>query len=114
MDTPGISTGYWKARNRPSRARISGSMSSRSLSPEGHRAGIDAVAVATGKHRRERALSGAVGPHDGVHGPRLYVEIDPAQNALAVHAGVEVADPQHDSWPSPARRRPVSRRFLPG
>ena len=30
VGTPGISTGYWKARNRPSRARSSGSSSSRS------------------------------------------------------------------------------------
>ena len=30
MLTPGISTGYWNARNRPSRARSSGSRSSRS------------------------------------------------------------------------------------
>ena len=28
--TPGISTGYWKARNRPSAARSSGAISSRS------------------------------------------------------------------------------------
>ena len=31
MLTPGISTGYWKERNRPSRARSSGFISSKFL-----------------------------------------------------------------------------------
>ena len=30
LPTPGISTGYWKARNSPSAARSSGSIASRS------------------------------------------------------------------------------------
>ena len=65
--TPGISTGYWKARNTPSGRPLLGSSSSRSSPSKIDAAAGDLVAVAAGEHLGERALAGAVRAHDGVH-----------------------------------------------
>ena len=48
--TPGISTGYWKARNTPLAARSSGSMLQDALAVEQHLAFGDLVAGLAGQH----------------------------------------------------------------
>ena len=78
--TPGISTGYWKARNTPSRARSSGDSASRSLPFEQHLAGGDGVARAAGEDVRERALARAVRAHDRVHLALPNREVEAAQD----------------------------------
>ena len=72
LATPGISTGYWKARNTPAAARSSGSMRQQVLAVEGHAAAGDLVALAAGQHVGERALARAVRAHDRVHLARAH------------------------------------------
>ena len=95
MLTPGISTGYWKARKTPSRARSSADKSSRFFPSESDRAGGHFVGVAAGQHLRQRAFSRAVLAHDGVNLAGLDVEIDALENVLAAgggDAGVQMVD----------------------
>ena len=93
--TPGISTGYWKARKTPSRARSSGSRSSRSLPSKSDLALGHLVGVAAGEDAGQRALAGAVGPHDGVDLAGVDREVDAAEDFLVVHAGVQILDFEH-------------------
>jgi hypothetical protein len=53
------------------------------------------VRVAPGQHLRQRALSGAVGPHDGVHFPGFHGEVDPPENLPVPDFRSEVLDFQH-------------------
>jgi hypothetical protein len=46
-------------------------------------AGDDVFRVA-GQRARERALAGAVGPHDGVHLAFVHVKVDPPEDLLVV------------------------------
>ena len=88
--TPGISTGYWKARKTPSRARSSADSASRSLPLIGDAALGDLIAGAAGEHAGQRALAGAVRPHDRMHLAGADAEVDPLQDLAPVssaHAG---------------------------
>ena len=67
--TPGISSGYWKARNRPLAARSSGARLEHVLAVEQHLAFGHLVVVLAGEHVGERRLARAVRAHDGVHLP---------------------------------------------
>ena len=64
--TPGISTGYWKARKTPARARSSGFISRRSAPLKSDGAAGDFVFAAPGQHLGQGAFAAAVGAHDGV------------------------------------------------
>ena len=55
----------------------------------------DLVGVAAGEDAGERALAGAVGPHDGVDLAGVDLEVDAAEDFLVVDAGVEVVDGEH-------------------
>ena len=78
--------------NTPSRARSSGSISSRSLPSYVDRAAGDFVAGMAGQHPRERALARAVRSHDGVHLPGVDRERQPLQNFLVLGPDAEVFD----------------------
>ena len=68
--------------------------------------------VLAGEDPGEGALAGAVRPHDGVHLARRHLEVDPAQDLVALDRRVQVLDLKHRSLFLP--RRPLSRRSLPG
>jgi hypothetical protein len=67
--TPGISTGYWNARNSPSHARSSGASSS-----------------------SERGLARAVGSHDRVDLAGVDRQIDAFEDLAAIHRYVQILD----------------------
>ena len=52
----------------------------------------DFVVGVAGDDLGEGALAGAVGPHDGMYLAGLHLEVDAAEDLLAVDAGVEVLD----------------------
>ena len=96
MFTPGISTGYWKARNKPFARPLVGLHREQVAAEIGDGAFADLVAFAAGEHRGERALAGAVRPHDRVHLAGIHREIDPAQDLAAVdEPRMQVLDFEH-------------------
>ena len=112
--TPGISTGYWNARNSPSAARSSGSIARRSTPVQRRRALGHLVAVAARQHVAERRLARAVRPHDRMHlaGPNLEVDALEDRLVLLLELHVQVLDLQHvrslpnSSGAASATRRP--------
>jgi predicted acylesterase/phospholipase RssA len=94
IETPGISTGYWKARKIPCRERSSGSISRISSSLELDVAPGDLVAGVSGEDLRERALAGAVGSHDRMDLPLVDLEVHAVEDfdVLVGHLGEEVPD----------------------
>ena len=91
--TPGISTGYWNARKTPSRARLRGS--TRAGLAVGHGPPGDFVLLVTGDDPRQRALAGAVGPHDGVNLAGVDRQIDAAEYFGGARTDVKVANGKH-------------------
>ena len=90
--TPGISSGYWNARNRPAAARSSGAMSNRflplnSTSPAGRR-----VVGLAGEHIGQRRFARAVRAHDRMHLARIHGEVEAFENFLAVDLDVQIFD----------------------
>ena len=57
-----------------------------------HLAVGDRVQFASGEHLRERALAGAVRPHDGVHFARVDGEVDALENFAVANRRVQVFD----------------------
>ena len=57
-----------------------------------HRTVGDLVAFATGKHLGQRAFAAAVGAHDGVHFAGVNRQINPFQDRLALHPGLQIFD----------------------
>ena len=53
------------------------------------------VGVAAGEDAGQRALAGAVGPHDGVDLAGVHRQVDAAEDFLVVDAGVQVVDFEH-------------------
>ena len=49
------------------------------------------------QHLRERALAGAVRPHDRVHLAGADLEVDSAEDLPVAHPGVQVPDPKQRS-----------------
>ena len=66
MVTPGTSTGYCMARNRPARARSSTLIASTSSPSSVIEPEVDLVARVAGDGGRQGGLAGAVGAHDRV------------------------------------------------
>ena len=106
--TPGISTGYWNARNMPSRARSSGASAVRSRPVEQHLALRDRHRRASGQHVRERALARAVRPHHRVHFARAHHQVDTAQDRGVAGAGVHVPRARAARPPCPSPPQPSS------
>ena len=63
--------------------------------PPGYRAAGHRVALAAGDHVGQRALAGAVGPHDRVHLALVQRQVEAVQDRLAVGGRVQVFDRQH-------------------
>jgi hypothetical protein len=57
-----------------------------------HLTGGDDVEFAAGQHLGQRALAGAVGPHDGVHLAGINGERDTLQDFAIANGGVQVFD----------------------
>ena len=107
-ETPGISCGYWKARNMPGLGPLVGRPVGDVVAPERDRAGGDDVLGGAHQRGGEGALARPVGAHDGVHLTGADGEVEPADDRLGLHreteAGVddrrdpEVLDPKqlHD------------------
>jgi hypothetical protein len=60
-----------------------------------HRAARHVIVIATGQYMRKRALARPVRPHDRVHFARVHAQVEPAQNRLAFHVDVQIADFKH-------------------
>ena len=92
MLTPGIAVGYWKQRNRPSRARASAREREQILATEGHRATGHDVLGMTHERVREGALARAVRPHQRMDLALRNLEVDPFEDLLALDCRVEAGD----------------------
>ncbi len=90
--TPGISSGYWKARNKPGGGALVRRHVEDVLAVELHFAGSRRVIGLAGEHISQRRLAGAVRAHDGVHLARIHGEVETLQNFLAVDFDVQVLD----------------------
>ena len=119
--TPGTSTGCWRARNSPARARSqagrpTSSRPSMVMEPGGH-LGARPAHEGVG----QRALARAVGPHDHVDLAAAHREVDAVQHLAPAGRGVQPARPrararrsrQHHGHacrprPRPRRRRPAA------
>ena len=94
METPGISTGYWKARKIPALERSSGSISRISSPLKITLPPVTSYSGMPGDDLGQGALSGAVGAHDGVDLPSGDVQVEPVKDlgALFRDLGAEVPD----------------------
>ena len=90
--TPGIATGYWKAMNRPIRARSSGSASCNVLTLEQNPAVGHLEAGVTHDRVGERRLAGPVRTHQRVDLALADLEIEAAEDLLLADADMEIAD----------------------
>jgi hypothetical protein len=90
--TPGISTGYWKPRKTPARARSSELQREQVLALEQHLAALHRVGGMARQHLGESALAGAVGSHDRVHFARAHREIDALEDVHPGDGRRQVAD----------------------
>ncbi len=88
--TPGISIGYWKARNRPLAARSSGSISSTFSPSSSDFAFGHLVLLAAGEHVGERRLARSVRAHDGVDLALVDDEVEAVEDLLALDLDVQV------------------------
>ena len=89
-ETPGTSTGYCIARNRPARARSSTVIASTSSPSSVTVPPVIGVLRVARDRVGERGLAGAVGAHDGVGLARLHGQVDAAQD-LAGSSSVSTA-----------------------
>ena len=80
--TPGISSGYWKARNRPRGGALVGLHVEQVLAVEQHLACGRLVVRLAGEHIGERRLARAVRPHDRVHLARVHREVETLRISL--------------------------------
>ena len=88
--TPGISSGYWNARNKPAAARSSGVHIEDVLAIEQHLARGRRVIGLAGEHIGERRFAGAVRAHDGVHLAGIHREVEALEDGLAVDFDVQI------------------------
>ena len=87
-DTPGTSTGYCIARNRPARARSSTVIVEHVLAVEGDRAAGDLVLRVAGDRVRQRRLAGAVRAHDRVRLAGPHGQVDAARGSPSAPSSV--------------------------
>jgi len=93
-DTPGISSGYWKARNIPARARASGAQLDLGALKDDPASG-DVIAGVPGEGVGEGRLARAVGAHERVQLAPPHDEIHTAEDLVALDSDVQVLDAQH-------------------
>ena len=55
----------------------------------------DVVLRMPGQRARQRALAGAVGPHDGVHFAGVHVKVDPLEDLLVLGLDLQILDIEH-------------------
>ena len=89
-DTPGTTTGYWKAWSSPGSAR-SGTVRPRRSSPSSDRRPGDGEALLAHEGVAQRRLARAVGTHDGVDLAERDLEVDPGAVSAVADAGGAVA-----------------------
>ena len=118
LPTPGISTGYWKARNTPRAARSSGVSAEQVLAVEAHLPGRP-------RSRRGRPAPGRAcscprrsGPMIACTSPALHVRSSPCRICLPSTLAREVLECSqhgHPTLPSEAdaQQRPAPRRRTP-
>ncbi len=90
--TPGIATGYWKAMNRPARARSSGSASVMSCAVEEDLALGDLEAGVAHDRVGQRRLAGPVRAHHRVDLAGADVEVHALEDLLLAGGDVQVSD----------------------
>ena len=83
MLTPGIAVGYWNARNRPALARSSGARRQDALPVQQDIAARHLVVRVAGDGVGQRALAGAVRPHQRMHFALADGQVDALQDRLA-------------------------------
>ena len=93
--TPGISIGYWKARNTPAAARSRRVHGEQVLAVPGDRACRHLVVLLAGEHVSERRLAGAVRAHDGMDLALGQLEVEAFQDLAAIDIDVKVLDLKH-------------------
>ena len=81
-DRPGIAVGYWKARNSPSRARLSGDSLRMSRPFQMDLAARDHVRRVAHQRVGERRLARAVGAHDRVDLALADGQVDALQDLV--------------------------------
>src|SRR5579862_2354967 len=91
LPMPGISTGYWKARNTPS-LRLLGLHFEKIFAVEEHLALGHVVGFAARQYLRQRALARSVGAHDGMHFTRIDGQINAFENFVTAYLGVQIPD----------------------
>ena len=93
--TPGISIGYWKARNRPLRGALRRIEAENVLAIEQHFALGDLVIFLAGEHIAQRRLARAVAAHDGMHLASRNDEVHALEDFAIFDPRVQVADFEH-------------------
>lgn len=91
MLTPGISLGYWKARNILARALVGFHLEDRLAVDQDVALGDDVVGVA-GDRLGHRGLPGSVRPHDGMDLAGIDRQGDPLDDFLVPGGDVQVLD----------------------
>ena len=86
-DRPGIAVGYWKARKRPSRARLSGDSLRMSRPFQMDLAALDDVGRVAHQRVGEGRLAGAVGAHDRVDLALADGQVDPLEDLVVGRRG---------------------------
>ena len=91
-DTPGIETGYWKARNSPALRALVRLGLGDVLALERDRALGDLVGGVAEQGVRERRLARAVGAHQRVDLAAVDVQVDASEDLALLGADVQVSD----------------------
>ena len=103
--TPGISSGYWKARNMPGLGPHVGRPGGDVLAPEPDRAARHLVGGVAEQGVGQRRLARAVGAHQGVELALAHDQVDARRISVSVDGDVEVLDlEQAESRPESIRR----------
>ena len=97
VPTPGISSGYWKARNTPEAARSSGLNLEDVHAVEQDLAVEDLIILLAGDDVGQRRLAGAVGAHDGGDFAVLNGEVETVEDLLVLDGDGQVLDFDHCS-----------------
>ena len=90
--TPGISSGYWKARKMPRAARSSGAERQQVGALEQHLAAGHLVAGLAGQHMGKCRFAGAVRTHDGMDLAIVHGEVEALENLAVVNTDLKIFD----------------------
>ena len=87
-----MALGYWNARKRPRRARLSGGQLEQILAGPGHAAGVDLVVGMAHQRVGQAGLARSVGAHQGVNLALAHREGEALEDLLAGDADPKVLD----------------------